>query len=136
VLATIDPSGRPRLVPICYVALHGAGGVTGPVLYSPLDAKPKRVADPHRLARVRDIVARPEVDLLVDHWDEDWSRLGWIRLRGLAELIEPDSGVDRDERRVVIAALRAKYPQYVAHDLESRPIIRIVPTDATAWGTL
>ena len=135
VLATIDPAGRPRLVPICYVALDEAG-VGGAVLYSPLDAKPKRVADPHRLARVRDIVARPEVSLLVDRWDEDWTRLGWIRLRGFAKLIEPDDGADETERGVVIAALRAKYPQYADHDLETRLLIRIAITDASSWGNL
>ena len=135
-LATIDPDGRPRLVPICYVALDGAAGVGGTVLYSPLDAKPKRVADPHLLARVRDVVARPEVSLLVDRWDEDWTRLGWVRLRGLATLIEPDDGAGQAERGMAIAALRAKYPQYVDHDLETRPLIRMTLTDAASWGNL
>ena len=52
---------------------------------SPLDEKPKRSADPHDLARVRDVLARPAVSLLVHRWDEDWSRLGWVRLDGLAD---------------------------------------------------
>jgi PPOX class probable F420-dependent enzyme len=136
VLATTDPAGRARLVPICYVARDAPAGVAGTVLYSPLDAKPKRVSDPHRLARVRDIVARPEVGLLVDRWDEDWTRLAWIRLRGRAELLEPDVDDFRAERQAAIAALWAKYPQYVDHDLETRPLIRVTLTEATSWGNL
>jgi PPOX class probable F420-dependent enzyme len=136
VLATIDPGGLPRLVPVCYVAPGEPAGVGGGVVYSPLDAKPKRVAEPHRLARVRDILARPEVRLLVDRWDEDWTRLAWIRLGGRAELLEPDREADRAERSAAIAALRAKYSQYADHDLESRPLIRVTLTDVSSWGAL
>ena len=82
VLATVDTLGRPRPVPVCFVAHF-------PVLYTPLDEKPKHEADPHALARVRDIQGRPEVTLLVDRWDEDWSRLAWLRLHGQATLLEP-----------------------------------------------
>src|ERR1700754_4325073 len=70
-LATIDGHGRPRLVPMCYV-IDDAG-----MVWSALDEKPKHVADTHSLARVRDLVARPEVGILVDRWSEDWSRLAW-----------------------------------------------------------
>jgi Pyridoxamine 5''-phosphate oxidase. len=88
VLATIDPAGRPRLMPICFAV--GRGGNSSPAIYTPIDDKPKISPEPHRLARVRDIAARPEVSLLVQHWDEDWTRLAWLRLRGTAELVEPD----------------------------------------------
>lgn len=127
-LATIDPNGRPRLVPICFVALADD---PAPVIYLPLDEKPKRNADAHALARVRDIVARPEVTLLVDRWDEDWSRLAWLRLHGLADLLEAAA---THERAGAIAALRAKYPQYADHDLESRPLIRIAVSHASSWA--
>ena len=136
VLATIDPGGLPRLVPICYASPGEQAGLARPVVYSPLDAKPKRVADPHRLGRVRDIVARPEVRLLIDRWDEDWTHLAWIRLGGRAELLEPDREADRAERTAAIGALRAKYPQYLDHDLESRPLIRVTLTDVSSWGDL
>ncbi len=155
VLATIDPTGRPRLVPVCFVALGGELGADRPNLYTPIDQKPKGIADPRRLARVRDILARPEVTVLVERWDEDWSRLAWVRLHGLAELLEPvelrvqadgtsadgiPAGTDRrataevDERAVAIAALRARYPQYADHHLESRPLIRIAITRASSWA--
>jgi PPOX class probable F420-dependent enzyme len=128
VLATIDPTGRPRLVPICLV-------LDGPrdIVYSPLDEKPKRVDDVRQLARVRDVLARPEVSLLVDRWDEDWTRLAWLRLAGHADLLEPTEG---HEHAAVVAALRDKYTQYAGHDLMTRPIIRIAIERATSWGDL
>ncbi|MEO8229646.1 MAG: TIGR03668 family PPOX class F420-dependent oxidoreductase [Chloroflexota bacterium] len=131
VLATIDPTGRPRLVPICFVVRRANDA--SPAFYSPIDEKPKRTTNAHRLARVRDIAARPEVSLLVQHWDEDWTRLAWLRLHGAAELIEPDDPAVAIEREDAIAALRGKYPQYANHDLEARPLIRVRPNEATSW---
>jgi PPOX class probable F420-dependent enzyme len=130
VLATIDPAGRPRLVPICFVV---GGDAVSPTIYSPIDDKPKASADPRRLARVRDITAKPEVSLLVQHWDEDWTRLAWLRMHGTAELVEPDGPVRSSERAEAIAALRSKYRQYADHDLEGRPLIRIAVTELTSW---
>src|SRR5687768_8942618 len=83
VLATIAPDGRPRLVPIVYAISTVRTGDSKPlVLYSALDEKPKSVADPRDLARVRDVLERPRVSLLVDRWSEDWSELCWLRLEG------------------------------------------------------
>ncbi len=136
-LATVDPEGRPRLVPVCFVLLGSAQEeVPSPArLYTPLDEKPKRVADPHALARVRDLLARDRVELLVDRWDEDWSRLGWVRLQGRARILDPD-GSAADERDAAIRALRVKYPQYQRHRLDARPLIRILVTRASSWGRL
>lgn len=117
-LATIDATGRPRLVPICFVAV-------GDVLWSPIDEKPKSTADPLALARVRDVRARPDVSVLVDRWSEEWSELAWLRVDGRAELV--GSG------QAVVEALRAKYPQYAEHDLEHRPMLRISIMQATSW---
>lgn len=127
-LATVAPDGMPRLVPICF-AVHP----TDAVLYSAIDDKPKRSADAQRLARVRDILADPRVSVLVDRWDEDWSRLAWLRCQGRATLLEP--GVDAElERRDAIAALRDRYPAYTDHVLEGSPIIRIAIERTSAWG--
>jgi PPOX class probable F420-dependent enzyme len=131
-LATIAPDGSPRLVPVCFVV--GSSGSDAPVLYVPLDEKPKAADDLRDLARVRDILRRPGVALLVHRWSEDWSELGWLRLRGEASLIEASD--DPAAHATVIADLRAKYPQYVSHRLEERPLIRIDVTGASSWGTL
>jgi PPOX class probable F420-dependent enzyme len=127
VLATIAPDGRPRIVPICF-ALDEAK----PILYTPLDEKPKRIEEPRHLARVRDLLADPRVSVLVDRWDEDWTMLAWLRCRGVATLLEPNVG----HHGMALDALRAKYPQYATHRLEARPLIRIEIDRATSWGAL
>lgn len=129
ILATIDPDGRPRPVPICFIV--DAADPAHVRLLTPLDDKPKATDDKRGLARVRDIRARPEVSVLVDRWDEDWSRLGWLRLNGRATLVEP-ADVPPD----AVHRLRAKYPQYAAHALESSPMIAIDIERATSWGAL
>ena len=131
-LATIAPDGSPRLVPVCFVVVSDRAG--RPVLYVPLDEKPKATDDPRDLARVRDILRRPAVGLLVQRWSEDWSELGWLRIRGDASLVEPAD--DPVEHVAVVAELRAKYPQYTSHRLEERPLIRIRMTSASSWGTI
>jgi PPOX class probable F420-dependent enzyme len=127
VLATIDPRGRPRLVPICFVV----GGEAPLHLYSPIDEKPKASADPRILARVRDVLARPEVGILVDRWDEDWTQLGWLRLDARAQLVEPGTTPEHDQ---AVARLRRKYPQYEAHDLEGRPLLRLTVERVRSWS--
>ena len=129
VLATIASDGRPRLVPICF-----AVDPTHPVLYTPLDEKPKATGDAMHLARVRDVLADPRVSVLVDRWDEDWERLAWLRCHGTATVLE--SGAATTERHAAISALRARYPRYVSHRLEARPMIRIVIDRTTSWGVL
>lgn len=133
VLATIRPDGEPRLVPICFVLADAADDLGRPILYSPLDEKPKLSADPHRLARVQDLLVLPAVTVLVDRWSEDWTRLGWIRLSGRGLLLEPEPR-EREEHAAAIAALRAKYPQYASHDLDGRPVIRIAVDRVHRWG--
>jgi PPOX class probable F420-dependent enzyme len=134
VLATTAPDGRPRLVPICYVVGDDARDGR-PRLYTPLDEKPKRVDDPRDLARVRDLLAVPELTLLVDRWSEDWSRLGWLRLYGSGVMLEPGAH-EREEHAAAVTALRTKYPQYATHGLEIRPIIRLTIDRAISWGDL
>jgi PPOX class probable F420-dependent enzyme len=129
VLGTIAPDGLPRLVPICF-SLDPAR----PVLYTPLDEKPKRNDDPLALARVSDIRADPRVTVLVDRWDEDWVRLAWLRAEGSAHILVP--AVGPIEHAAAVAALRARYPQYERHRLEARPIIRINLERITDWGRL
>ena len=125
VLVTVDPAGLPRPVPICHA-------VVSDTVVTPLDEKPKEGSDPLALARVRDIEARPDVLLLVDRWSEDWSALAWLRVYGRASLVRP-----REEGHAeAVAALREKYSQYLEHDLEHRPVIRIVPVRSRSWGAI
>jgi PPOX class probable F420-dependent enzyme len=130
VLATVAPNGSPRLVPITFAFDEYVDAL---VLYSALDEKPKSVADPRELARVRDILERPRVSVLVDRWSEDWSTLGWLRLHGSARLLNPDDQ-DAAEHARAVGLLRARYPQYADHALGRRPMIRIEIERATGWA--
>lgn len=124
-LATVDDRGRPSVVPFCY-ALIGEGDEVRVV--SVLDEKPKSVAD-DELARVRHIRAHPDVAFVVDRYDEDWSRLAWVQVKGRARVIAPgDAG-----HAAAIAALRAKYNQYRAMAIETRPVIVIERLRVTSW---
>jgi len=115
-LATVDASGRPRVQPCCFV-------LDGEVVYSAVDAKPKRSS---RLARLADIGANPSVCLVVDHYEEDWSKLWWVRLSGQARLLE--SGPDRQR---AIDLLVAKYPQYRADP----PKGTVIAVDIDRWAS-
>ena len=122
-LATVDARGRPHVLPIVFAYADGC-------FYTPLDLKPKSVP-PERLRRVRNILGSPHVQVLVDHYDEDWLQLGYVQLRGDAELIEQG-----DEYRRALRLLESKYPQYGALPLEGRPVIKITVERAVTWGRL
>lgn len=125
-LATAGASGAPRVVPVCYAPSAAAESV-----HIAIDEKPKR-GDPRRLGRLRDIAANPRVMLLVDRYDHaDWSRLGWLALRGRAEVLEGGA-----EHARALAALRARYPPYRAMALESLPVIAVRVESARSWGRL
>ena len=119
-LATVDEGGRPHVLPVCYAAVRGA-------IYTPVDEKPKRVAATS-LRRVRNILAHPQVCLVWDHYEEDWTRLAWLQVRGTASLVEAAA-----EQAAALAALRDRYPQYRTMDLETRPLMGITPTDVRWW---
>ena len=123
-LATADADGRPTVVPVCFA-------LDGDALVTPVDEKPKRVA-PDDLRRVRDVRANPHAAIVVDHWADDWDRLGWVQLRGTATVLEPGDAGHED----AVAALRSKYARYADHDLEARPVIRLVPARVRSWGRL
>ncbi|HEV3479219.1 MAG TPA: TIGR03668 family PPOX class F420-dependent oxidoreductase [Gaiellaceae bacterium] len=108
-LATVDAEGRPHLVPICFA-------LEEETVYSAVDEKPKRS---RRLKRLANIRRHPEVTVLVDHYEEDWTRLWWVRLDGVAEVLEQGAEVER-----ALALLRAKYEQYRAQP-PSGPVIAV-----------
>jgi PPOX class probable F420-dependent enzyme len=117
-LATIDPDGRPHLVPIGFA-------LDGDTLYSAVDRKPKRSTTLRRIENAR---ARPDVTVLVDHYEEDWSRLWWIRLRGRARVLD-----DGEERDRALALLQAKYPQY-QEEPPGGPVLAVDITEVREWS--
>jgi PPOX class probable F420-dependent enzyme len=116
-LATTDPDGRPHLVPIVFA-------VDDDTLYSAVDQKPKRS---RTLRRIENARARPDVTVLVDHYEEDWNGLWWIRLRGRARVL--DSGAERER---ALALLRDKYAQYVERPPDG-PVLAIDVTERREW---
>ena len=123
-LATADARGNPHAVPVCFSYTPGA-------IYIALDEKPKDVP-PTRLKRVRNIVKNQNVALVADHYDEDWSLLAFVMVRGRAELLEPDT----EEHAAAVRLLRGKYHQYERMRIGENPVIAIRTERVVSWGAL
>lgn len=119
-LATSTREGLPHVVPICFA-------YDGRVIYSSIDKKPKRV-EPARMRRVRNIRENKRVSLVVDSYSENWKRLRYVIVDGVASMLY--SGA---EYRRATMLLRRKYRQYRSMRLEERPVIRIEPVRSRAW---
>jgi PPOX class probable F420-dependent enzyme len=117
-MATVDFEGRPHLVPLCFV-------LEGDMLYSAVDEKPKRSKALKRLENIR---AHSRVTVLVDHYEDDWSRLWWVRLDGNARILESGREYDR-----ALALLLEKYDQYRAEPPRG-PVIAITVERRLAWS--
>jgi PPOX class probable F420-dependent enzyme len=115
-LATVDADGRPHLVPIAFA-------VDGETIYHAVDHKPKRTRDLRRLANIE---ANPAVAVLVDHYDDDWSALWWVRADGAGRVIEADTA----EGSAAIDRLVERYEQY----RERRPEGPVVAVDVARWS--
>ncbi len=112
-LATADEQGRPHLVPVVFALL-------GSVVVLAVDRKPKQSTD---LKRLRNIRANPRVSLLVDHYDENWTQLWWVRADGDARVLTGPATAEPIDR------LTAKYHQYLTQP-PAGPVVRI---DVTTW---
>jgi PPOX class probable F420-dependent enzyme len=121
-LATADARARPHLVPVCFVVSEGT-------VYITIDQKPK--GDPRGLKRVRNILENPVAAFVADRWDENWTRLGWVMLRGPAEILSPGAEHDRAQE-----LLRHRYAQYRAMELAELPVIALRIERVTSWGEL
>ena len=121
-LATADAKGGPHVVPICFVVIDDT-------LYLTIDGKPK--GDPRRLKRLRNITENNQVAVIVDRYDDDWTQLGWIMLRGLAEIIECGA-----EHAKAQTALEGRYPQYRDMQLTDLPVIALRIERVVRWGNL
>src|SRR5687768_4093479 len=113
-LATLDSDGRPHLVPIVFA-------LVGDTLFSAVDAKPKRSRTLRRIENARE---RPDVTVLVDRYDENWTQLWWVRIRGRARVL--DGG---DEAAAALEALTAKYRQY----RDEPPGLPVLAVDIADW---
>ena len=121
-LATADARGTPHLVPVCFAVSEGA-------LYITIDQKPK--GDFRALKRLKNIIENPTAAFVADRYDEDWTRLGWVMLRGPAEILAQGAEHDRAQ-----ALLRSRYPQYRGMELGELPVIAIRIERVTSWGNL
>lgn len=114
-LATASADARPHLVPIVFA-------LTGDVLYTAVDAKPKTTTALRRLANIAE---NPAVAVLADHYADDWTRLWWVRADGTARLVD-----DGDETASALRLLAARYPAYVAQP----PPGPVIAVDVARWS--
>ena len=122
-LATADASGRPHVVPVCYALLEST-------VYFTIDEKPKSRPGA-RLKRLTNLRANRFAALVVDRYDEDWSRLGWVMVQGEADIL--DAGPEHDRAQ---ARLRARYPQLGEMRIEALPVVAVRLDHAASWGRL
>jgi PPOX class probable F420-dependent enzyme len=120
-LATADRRAVPHVVPVCFV-------VSGGTLYITIDEKPKRGTT---LKRLQNIAENPAVAVIVDRYDEDWARLGWVMLRGRAEILS-----EGQEHQDAQALLRSRYPQLAAMQIAGYPVIAVRIERTRSWGDL
>jgi PPOX class probable F420-dependent enzyme len=117
-LATVGPEGRPQMVPITFAPADGS-------LYFAVDQKPKRT---RHLQRLRNIAANPYVSVLVDHYEDDWSALWWVRVDGTARILE--AGPEFED---AISLLSARYKQYRSNR-PAGPVVAIKVERMTGWS--
>ncbi len=117
-LATADAAGVPHLVPVVFA-------VDGDTVFTAVDDKPKRT---RALRRLANIAANPHVCLLADHYEEDWSRLWWVRADGTARELDPADPATA----AALALLTARYPQYAQPP--PGPVVAVTVTRWTAWS--
>jgi len=118
-LATVSADAFPHIVPVTFA-------VDGDRVYIAIDSKPKRSMD---LKRLRNIEANSNVALLVDEYDDDWSRLWWVRADGTARVLAAGS----EDTRAPIGLLQSRYPQY-ADDVPQGAVIEVTVTNWSGWA--
>lgn len=117
-LATVGADGRPHIVPICFA-------LDEQTLYFAVDSKPKQTTN---LKRLRNIAANPAVSVLVDHYEDDWDKLWWVRLDGVARVV-----TDEGEVKKALRVLAARYSQYRA-TAPAGPVVAVAIAGMTGWS--
>jgi PPOX class probable F420-dependent enzyme len=122
-LATADRRAIPHVGPVCFV-------ISARTLYITIDEKPKRRSTA-ALKRLRNIAENPAVAVVIDRYDEDWTLLGWVMLRGQAEVLT--EGTEHDDAQ---ALLRSRYSQLRTMRISQLPVIAVRIKQTTSWGNL
>ena len=117
-LATTGADLRPHIVPICFA-------LDEQTLYFAIDAKPKRTTN---LKRLRNIAANPVVSILIDHYEEDWDRIWWVRLDGRARVVTAVADAAR-----ALHLLEQRYAQYRAA-VPGGPVVAVANETITGWS--
>ena len=118
-LATVDAAGAPHVIPICYA-------VVGECFYFVIDEKPKRTRT--GLKRLRNIAANPTVSILIDHYEDDWDQLWWVRLDGQARVVTRDAELER-----AFHLLAQRYAQYRS-TRPSGPVVAVSIDGMAGWS--
>jgi PPOX class probable F420-dependent enzyme len=121
--ATADRHAVPHVVPVCFAMWEGT-------LYITIDEKPKRYPG-IMLKRVRNIMENPAVAVVVDRYNDDWALLGWVMVRGRAEILT--DGTEHDNAQ---ALLRSRYPQLRRMQIAQYSVIAVRIERTTSWGNL
>jgi len=122
-LATADRDAVPHVMTVCFAIFNST-------LYVTIDAKPKRsLSTP--LKRLKNIAQNSAVAVVVDRYEDDWGQLGWIMLRGRAEILT--GGKEHEQAQLL---LRSRYPQLIGMPIAHLPVIAVRIASATSWGNL
>ena len=121
--ASADVHGMPHVVPVCFCLIEDSA-------YFSIDEKPKR-NDVRALKRLRNIAANPRGALVVDRYDEDWTRLAWVMAQGRADILEYG-----DEHASVQAKLKQRYQQLRTMRLDDKPVVALRIQHVSSWGNL
>jgi PPOX class probable F420-dependent enzyme len=119
-LATVSEDGKPHVVPIVFA-------VDGDMLYFAVDSKPKRTSN---LKRLKNIAANPAVAVLADHYDDDWTKLWWVRVDGTARIVTDEADAQR-----AIELLTQRYRQY-ENERPGGPVVAIHINRLTGWSAI
>ena len=121
--STVDPRGQPHIVPVSY-------GIEAETVYFSIDQKPKQAAR-RPLKRIRNLIHNPRVALIVDHYEADWTQLGWVMIQGQAELLTRGH-----EHTLAQHQLKNRYPQLQKMKIDALPVIAIRIKHIISWGDL
>ncbi|MGI9492735.1 MAG: TIGR03668 family PPOX class F420-dependent oxidoreductase [Geminicoccaceae bacterium] len=121
--ATASIDGQPHVIPICY-------GLIKNTVYFTIDEKAKKQSG-MPLKRLQNLIENPKASLVVDHYEEDWNRLGWVMLQGQAEILATG-----DEHALAQSRLRERYPQLQAMRIEALPVVALRIDHVVSWGRL